>query len=77
MSHHRGSRRDGNGKNVGYFQKEFFHTATSRAETIVHFYNTRDLYPTMSLPDIAGETIEKVTAGLCPEVRNNIDTDLR
>ena len=58
-----------------YFQKEFFHNGYFKSlKQIVHFYNTRDVYP---YPVTSGQcpagTTEKVDCWPMPEVPNNID----
>ena len=58
-----------------YFQKEFFHNGYAKSlKQLVHFYNTRDVYP---FPVTSGHcpkgTVEKVTCWPMPEVPNNID----
>jgi cytochrome c peroxidase len=58
-----------------YFQKEFFHNGYIKSlKQLVHFYNTRDVYP---FPVTSGHcppgTVEKVTCWPMPEVRNNLD----
>ncbi len=58
-----------------YFQKEFFHNGYIKSlKQLVHFYNTRDVYP---YPVTSGHcpagTVEKVTCWPQPEVPNNID----
>jgi cytochrome c peroxidase len=58
-----------------YFQKEFFHNGYIKSlKQLVHFYNTRDVYP---FPVTSGHcpagTIERVTCWPMPEVPNNID----
>jgi cytochrome c peroxidase len=58
-----------------YFQKEFFHNGYIKSlKQLVHFYNTRDLYP---YPVTSGHcpqgTTEKVNCWPMPEVPNNID----
>ncbi len=63
------------GQGVGFFQKEFFHNGYIKSlKQLVHFYNTRDVYP---YPVTSGHcpagTIEKVTCWPEPEVPNNID----
>jgi cytochrome c peroxidase len=55
-----------------YFQKEFFHNGYFKSlKQVVHFYNTRDVYP---YPVTSGHcpsgTIEKVTCWPSPEVNN-------
>jgi cytochrome c peroxidase len=58
-----------------YFQKEFFHNGYIKSlKQLVHFYNTRDVYPfkvtSGNCPE--GKT-EKVDCWPMPEVPNNID----
>jgi cytochrome c peroxidase len=58
-----------------YFQKEFFHNGYIKSlKQLVHFYNTRDVYP---YPVESGEcpagTVEKVTCWPEPEVPQNVD----
>jgi cytochrome c peroxidase len=58
-----------------YFQKEFFHNGYIKSlKQLVHFYNTRDVYP---FPVQSGEcpagTVEKVTCWPVPEVSANLD----
>jgi len=58
-----------------YFQKEFFHNGYIKSlKQLVHFYNTRDVYP---YPVTSGHcpagTTEKVDCWPMPEVPNNID----
>jgi cytochrome c peroxidase len=58
-----------------YFQKEFFHNGYIKSlKQLVHFYNTRDLYP---FPVTSGHcpagTTEKVDCWPHPEVPNNVD----
>jgi cytochrome c peroxidase len=58
-----------------YFQKEFFHTGYIKSlKQLVHFYNTRDLYP---YPVTSGHcptgTTERVNCWPMPEVPNNVD----
>jgi cytochrome c peroxidase len=58
-----------------YFQKEFFHNGYIKSlKQLVHFYNTRDVYPfpVTSGHCPAGKT-EKVDCWPMPEVRNNLD----
>jgi cytochrome c peroxidase len=64
-----------NGKNVGYFQKEFFHNGYIKSlKQLVHFYNTRDVYPyNVTSGHCPDGTIEKVNCWPMPEVRNNMD----
>jgi cytochrome c peroxidase len=58
-----------------YFQKEFFHNGYIKSlKQLVHFYNTRDVYP---FPVTSGHcpagTTEKVNCWPMPEVPNNVD----
>jgi cytochrome c peroxidase len=58
-----------------YFQKEFFHNGYIKSlKQLVHFYNTRDVYP---FPVQSGEcpagTVEKVNCWPVPEVPANVD----
>jgi cytochrome c peroxidase len=58
-----------------YFQKGFFHNGYIKSlKQMVHFYNTRDVYP---YPVTSGHcpppTIEKVNCWPMPEVPNNLD----
>jgi cytochrome c peroxidase len=58
-----------------YFQKEFFHNGYVKSlKQLVHFYNTRDVYPfnVTSGHCPAGKT-EKVDCWPMPEVTNNLD----
>ena len=58
-----------------YFQKEFFHNGYIKSlKQLVHFYNTRDLYPfpVTSGHCPAGKT-EKVDCWPTPEVPGNVD----
>jgi cytochrome c peroxidase len=66
---------DSSGNPVPYFQKEFFHNGYIKSlKQLVHFYNTRDVYP---FPVTSGHcpagTTEKVDCWPMPEVPNNID----
>ena len=59
-----------------YFQKGFFHNGYIKSlKQLVHFYNTRDVYP---YPVTSGHcpagTIEKVNCWPMKEVPNNLDT---
>jgi hypothetical protein len=63
------------GKPIPYFQKAFFHNGYAKSlKQLVHFYNTRDVYP---YPVTSGHcpegTTEKVDCWPMPEVPNNID----
>jgi cytochrome c peroxidase len=66
---------DSKGLPIGYFQKEFFHNGYIKSlKQLVHFYNTRDVYPfnVTSGHCPAGKT-EKVDCWPMPEVPNNLD----
>src|SRR3984893_9924557 len=66
---------DANGKPIPFFQKEFFHNGYAKSlKQLVHFYNTRDVYPyaVTSGHCPAGKT-EKVNCWPMPEVKNNLD----
>ena len=58
-----------------YFQKEFFHNGYIKSlKQLVHFYNTRDVYPfSVTSGNCPTGTIEKVTCWPMPEVSNNMD----
>jgi cytochrome c peroxidase len=58
-----------------YFQKEFFHNGYIKSlKQLVHFYNTRDVYPfDVTSGHCPKGTIEKVTCWPKPEVKNNMD----
>jgi cytochrome c peroxidase len=58
-----------------YFQKEFFHNGYIKSlKQLVHFYNTRDVYPfNVTSGNCPVGTIEKVDCWPMPEVKNNID----
>jgi cytochrome c peroxidase len=59
-----------------YFQKAFFHNGYAKSlKQLVHFYNTRDVYPfnVTSGHCPAGTTTEKVNCWPRPEIPNNID----
>jgi cytochrome c peroxidase len=58
-----------------YFQKEFFHNGYIKSlKQLVHFYNTRDVYPFDVTSGHCPEgTTEKVDCWPRPEVPNNID----
>jgi cytochrome c peroxidase len=63
------------GNPIPYFQKEFFHNGYIKSlKQLVHFYNTRDVYP---FPVTSGHcpagTTEKVDCWPMPEVENNKD----
>jgi cytochrome c peroxidase len=66
---------DSSGKPIPYFQKEFFHNGYIKSlKQLVHFYNTRDVYP---FPVTSGHCpvgkTEKVDCWPMPEVENNKD----
>jgi cytochrome c peroxidase len=59
-----------------YFQKEFFHNGYVKSlKQLVHFYNTRDVYPNPGVTSghCPAGTTEKVNCWPEPEVPNNID----
>jgi cytochrome c peroxidase len=58
-----------------YFQKEFFHNGYAKSlKQLVHFYNTRDVYPfNVTSGHCPSGTTEKVNCWPMPEVPNNID----
>jgi cytochrome c peroxidase len=58
-----------------YFQKEFFHNGYIKSlKQLVHFYNTRDVYPfNVTSGHCPAGTTEKVNCWPMPEVPNNID----
>ena len=58
-----------------YFQKQFFHNGYIKSlKQLVHFYNTRDVYPfNVTSGHCPAGTIEKVTCWPKPEVKNNMD----
>jgi cytochrome c peroxidase len=58
-----------------YFQKGFFHNGYFKSlKQVVHFYNTRDVYPfDVTSGHCPSGTIEKVTCWPRPEVPNNVD----
>ena len=58
-----------------YFQKEFFHNGYIKSlKQLVHFYNTRDVYPfNVTSGHCPAGAIEKVNCWPMPEVRNNMD----
>jgi cytochrome c peroxidase len=66
---------DANGNPIPYFQKEFFHNGYIKSlKQLVHFYNTRDVYPfNVTSGHCPPGTVEKVTFWPMPEVRNNLD----
>jgi cytochrome c peroxidase len=58
-----------------YFQKEFFHNGYIKSlKQLVHFYNTRDVYPfDVESGNCPAGTIEKVNCWPSPEVPQNQD----
>jgi cytochrome c peroxidase len=58
-----------------YFQKEFFHNGYIKSlKQLVHFYNTRDVYPfDVESGNCPAGTTEKVNCWPTPEVRQNMD----
>jgi cytochrome c peroxidase len=64
---------------IPYFQKQFFHNGYIKSlKQLVHFYNTRDMFPIgFGRPVTSGNcppgTVEKVTCWPQPEVSNNED----
>ena len=58
-----------------YFQKEFFHNGYIKSlKQLVHFYNTRDVYPfDVTSGHCPSGTIEKVTCWPKPEVPSTMD----
>jgi cytochrome c peroxidase len=60
---------------IPYFQKEFFHNGYAKSlKQLVHFYNTRDVYPFKVTSGRCPEgKTEKVDCWPMPEVPNNID----
>jgi cytochrome c peroxidase len=58
-----------------YFQKEFFHNGYIKSlKQLVHFYNTRDVYPfNVESGNCPKGTVEKVTCWPRPEVPQNLD----
>jgi cytochrome c peroxidase len=58
-----------------YFQKEFFHNGYIKSlKQLVHFYNTRDVYPfAVTSGNCPPGTTEKVDCWPMPEVPNNLD----
>src|SRR6201987_5306246 len=58
-----------------YFQKEFFHNGYIKSlKQLVHFYNTRDVYPySVESGDCPEGTAEKVNCWPTPEVPQNVD----
>jgi cytochrome c peroxidase len=66
---------DTNGNPIPFFQKEFFHNGYAKSlKQLVHFYNTRDVYPfNVTSGHCPAGTTEKVDCWPMPEVPNNID----
>ena len=66
---------DANGQPIPYFQKEFFHNGYAKSlKQLVHFYNTRDVFPfNVTSGNCPEGTTEKVDCWPMPEVPNNID----
>jgi cytochrome c peroxidase len=58
-----------------YFQKEFFHNGYIKSlKQLVHFYNTRDVYPfDVTSGHCPADKVEKVNCWPMPEVPNNMD----
>jgi cytochrome c peroxidase len=58
-----------------YFQKEFFHNGYIKSlKQLVHFYNTRDVYPfAVESGHCPAGTVEKVNCWPSPEVPQNMD----
>jgi len=58
-----------------YFQKEFFHNGYIKSlKQLVHFYNTRDVYPfAVESGNCPAGTTEKVNCWPSPEVPQNRD----
>jgi cytochrome c peroxidase len=58
-----------------YFQKEFFHNGYIKSlKQLVHFYNTRDVYPyAVSSGECPTGTVERVSCWPSPEVPQNVD----
>ena len=58
-----------------YFQKEFFHNGYIKSlKQLVHFYNTRDVYPfDVASGECPAGTTEKVNCWPTPEVPQNMD----
>jgi cytochrome c peroxidase len=69
---------DAHGNPIPYFQKEFFHNGYAKSlKQLVHFYNTRDVYPyNVTSGHCPPGTIEKVTCWPMPEVPNNVNTTI-
>jgi len=66
---------DANKKPIPYFQKAFFHNGYAKSlRQLVHFYNTRDVYPfNVTSGNCPAGTTEKVNCWPMAEVPNNID----
>ena len=66
---------DEHGQPIPYFQKAFFHNGYAKSlKQLVHFYNTRDVFPEPVTSGNCPEgTTEKVDCWPMPEVPNNID----
>jgi cytochrome c peroxidase len=66
---------DSKGNPIPYFQKEFFHNGYIKSlKQLVHFYNTRDVYPfNVTSGNCPPGKTEKVDCWPMPEVPNNID----
>jgi cytochrome c peroxidase len=66
---------DAHGQPIPYFQKAFFHNGYAKSlKQLVHFYNTRDVYPyNVTSGNCPEGTTEKVDCWPLPEVPNNID----
>jgi cytochrome c peroxidase len=58
-----------------YFQKEFFHNGYIKSlKQLVHFYNTRDVYPhNVESGNCPAGTVDKVDCWPRPEVPQNVD----
>jgi cytochrome c peroxidase len=58
-----------------YFQKELFHNGYIKSlKQLVHFYNTRDVYPfNVTSGHCPAGTVERVTCWPMPEVPNKVD----
>jgi cytochrome c peroxidase len=58
-----------------YFQKEFFHNGYIKSlKQLVHFYNTRDVYPmAVESGNCPSGTVERVNCWPTPEVSANMD----
>ena len=66
------------GTGQSYFQKGFFHNGYIKSlKQLVHFYNTRDVYPyNVTSGHCPAGTIEKVTCWPVPEVNNPNTIDM-